>query len=634
MMGKCGLGKLFMAMFCMMIISLNMKKYVLLEEEELQKSDFKGILIDPEMIEILKQRVAEKRQPTYDAWNSVLDSANKRLEQEPSAPSKWYVPGFYEDPDGHREAKGALMNDANGAYELALASQSTDSDEYAEKAAELINAWVHTVESTEKRDDSTLLFNYHFPAMIYAADLIDKSPVWTEEDTLNFSTFLEEIALPLSTSDRSNNWGNWGLVFEISIATYLNDTQLFNQSIDRWKEFIEKQIDENGHLHEEVNRNGGTHGIWYSHFTLQPQTIAAEIVRLNGVFLYDYVAPNGNTLEQAYDEVVNWVNDPEQFPYYEGSVDSIVHITHIIDDAYLTLQNEYPASMSYFEVLNNFFNNITAEGILNEHRPLTSAHATPHLTFTHGDLYRAYENEIKSARLSVKNSALYVGDNEQLDLSVINEEHFKVDASKYDVIYYSDNESVIDVSEEGVISANGIEEAYIEAEIIAKETKKRVKTNPLKINVAESTLHIESVQEGQINTLPFYIYGTSAGIKQIEIEISGLDKPVNVPVEDSGKWSYRFNTPLSGKITVSVQGLNESGKEIVGSERFDLNMNLNKILFTDQFNVLDHWIAVQGDWDINKSTQSTTLRGEPDSNGSGPALVYLENEDWGDVIVQ
>ena len=80
--------------------------------------------------------------------------------------------------------------------------------------------------------------------------------------------------------------------------------------------------------------------------------------------------------------------------------------------------------------------------------------------------------------------------------------------------------------------------------------------------------------------------------------------------------------------------MNESGKEIVGSERFDLNMNLNKILFTDQFNILDHWTAVQGDWTINESTQATTLRGQPASNGSGPALVYLENEDWDDFIVQ
>src|SRR5690625_2314893 len=276
------------------------------------------MLVNPEMIETLKQKITEKQQPTYNAWHNVLYSANKRLEQVPNAPTRWYVPGFYENLDGHRAAKDALMNDANGAYELALAYQMTDLFEYAEKAAEFINAWVNTVESAEKCDDSTLSFNYHFPAMIFAADLIDESPAWTEDDTMKFSTFLKEIALPLSTADRSNNWGNWGLVFEISIATYLNDPYLFDKSVNRWKEFIEKQIDENSHLHEEVNRNGGTHGIWYSHFTLQPQTIAAEIASLNGVFLYDYVAPDGNTLEQFYDEVVNWVNDPEQFTYYEG----------------------------------------------------------------------------------------------------------------------------------------------------------------------------------------------------------------------------------------------------------------------------------------------------------------------------
>jgi len=446
------------------------------------------MLVNPEMIETLKQKITEKQQPTYNAWHNVLYSANKRLEQVPNAPTRWYVPGFYENLDGHRAAKDALMNDANGAYELALAYQMTDLFEYAEKAAEFINAWVNTVESAEKCDDSTLSFNYHFPAMIFAADLIDESPAWTEDDTMKFSTFLKEIALPLSTADRSNNWGNWGLVFEISIATYLNDPYLFDKSVNRWKEFIEKQIDENGHLHEEVNRNGGTHGIWYSHFTLHPQTIVAEIARLNGVFLYDYVAPNGNTLKQAYDVVVNWVKAPEEFPYYDGSVDSIVHITHIKDDFYITFQNEYPASISYFEILNNFFNNKKAEEILNEHRPLTAAHVTPHLTFTHGELYNAYANDMKSAQLSVNNSELYVGDNERLNLNVINKNNFKVDSSKYDVLYFSDNESVAHVGEEGIISTNGIGEAYLEAEIIAKETKEKIKTNQFKISVAETTL--------------------------------------------------------------------------------------------------------------------------------------------------
>lgn len=81
--------------------------------------------------------------------------------------------------------------------------------------------------------------------------------------------------------------------------------------------------------------------------------------------------------------------------------------------------------------------------------------------------------------------------------------------------------------------------------------------------------------------------------------------PVKVPVNGSGKWSYRLNKRLSGTVNVSVRGLDESGKEIVNRESFNLSMNLNEILFAEQFNTLDHWNTVQGNWDINESTQTS-----------------------------
>jgi len=73
---------------------------------------------------------------------------------------------------------------------------------------------------------------------------------------------------------------------------------------------LDRQIGDQRHLHHEVRRSGGMRGIWYSHFSLFPQTIAAEILRLAGRDLYDGLSPEGHTLRQAFEPLAGWSRDP------------------------------------------------------------------------------------------------------------------------------------------------------------------------------------------------------------------------------------------------------------------------------------------------------------------------------------
>ena len=125
----------------------------------------------------------------------------------------------------------------------------------------------------------------------------------------------------------------------VSIAAYLKDEDLMDCCVERWKYFIEHQIDSDGHLPHEVNRNGGRSGIWYSHFSLMPQTIAATVLKKNGVDIFDYVSPSGRTLKQAYECLTLWVEKPETFPYWKGNVKDLHGVGYF----------------SYFEILNSLF---------------------------------------------------------------------------------------------------------------------------------------------------------------------------------------------------------------------------------------------------------------------------------------
>jgi hypothetical protein len=332
-----------------------------------------GVFLSGARLQVLKERIAGRIEPTYQAYVAMHREASARLDGQLHVPETWYVPGFYRDAEGHAAAKGGLQEDANTAYALALCYRLTGDPGYAAGALRRVNGWATGVQEMRTADDSKLCFSYHFPALIFAADLLKNCDGWALEDRRAFTAFVREKALPMNTMRRANNWGNWGLVLFLAATAWLEDGALFDHGVKRWKSLLGSQIAADGHLAHEVHRNNGVgeRGIWYSHFALMPQTLAAEIVRVNGVDLFEYVSPRGRTLRQAFERVAPWARDPETFPYFKGEDRSELRGTDYV---------------SYFELLNARWPHPDAGAMLERLRPLTANHSAPYLTLTHGDL--------------------------------------------------------------------------------------------------------------------------------------------------------------------------------------------------------------------------------------------------------
>lgn len=335
-----------------------------------EDSNTRAVLINDARLATLKKRITAKSEPTHIAWKKLKANADAALNEKPKVPAVWHVPGYYSDKDGHMRAKQGLEENANTAYELALAYRITGNEKYASAAAVLINAWATQIQTLKKNDDSTLSFSYHFPALIFAADLIRRSPSWPESNQQAFKKFLRERAVPMNCMEQKNNWGNWGLVLFMASAAHLRDDDMFEKGLKRWKELLQSQQSNDGTLTHEVTRGGGQFGLWYSHFCLMPQTICAEIARVNGVDLYEYKGPNGESLRRAYERLLPWVKEPSSFPYFIGNTKDLVGVTY----------------MSYFEILNAHWPSEDASVLLRNYRPLSARHSLPVLTFTHGDL--------------------------------------------------------------------------------------------------------------------------------------------------------------------------------------------------------------------------------------------------------
>lgn len=358
---------------CLLLFLLSSSVFIipasaLAAENELPRDRIAPVLLTEAHIVGLKRAVENQQEPQFSAFQRVMEEADANLERPSNAPSHWHVPGFYVDAEGHKQSKNGLRDDANNAYAMALAYRMTGEQKYADSALRLINSWATEVKTYSLEDDSTLSFSYHFPSMIYAASLLRENVGWQQDEQNNFELFLREKALALNSMDKENNWGNWGLALVASIASYVGDGELLDRAAERWKYFIEHQIAEDGSLPHEVHRNEGRSGMWYSHFSLMPQTLAAEVLKVNGQDLYAYEAPNGRTLESAFRRIALWTEKPESFPYWQG------------DPARLGGVEAH----SYFEILNSLWPESAAVNVLKLRRPMTSGHGAPHLTFTHG----------------------------------------------------------------------------------------------------------------------------------------------------------------------------------------------------------------------------------------------------------
>ncbi len=328
------------------------------------------VFVDADRLAEIRRRVAAGEEPNASAFAALREQARADLDRQAAVPTRWYVPGFYRDAAGHHQARVALADDANAAYRLALCYAVSGEPRYAAAAARLADAWATGIEEMSRADDSTLCFSYHFPAMIAAAALLEDAPAWTPEYRRRFRLFVRERALPMNTMDRQNNWGNWGLVLVAAAAAYLEDEDLLDEAAARWKEFIELQIADDGHLPHEVHRNEGRRGLWYTHFSLMPQTLAGEILHRNGRNLFDYESPSGRSLRKAYERAADWSLEPETFPFFPAP--AAEHLSN-------------PAYTAYFEILHPRWPHAAAAELLRRQRPVRSSHSVVGLTLTHGE---------------------------------------------------------------------------------------------------------------------------------------------------------------------------------------------------------------------------------------------------------
>lgn len=272
-------------------------------------------------------------------WNVILSRSASYTVQGP--PGTWFLYNNYgaTEPElaWNATVEGRIKSDFMTAADLALryrVDTSGAKETFATKVAQILTAWAGIAAWDNSTGGSVLSWSDYWPVLLQAALLIRESPAYTT--TLHNALKAKTLAMYAdlcrpngiegSPSTATNNWTSVGNNARMAVAVFAEDRALFNSAIFRWRQIFDDSVVSNflgvdGELHDnvqqyEVYRQGGTYGdgsygLLYCNYDFAAKICGAEWARLNGVWLFDHVSPDGSSLEGLFGEIVTLNRYPD-----------------------------------------------------------------------------------------------------------------------------------------------------------------------------------------------------------------------------------------------------------------------------------------------------------------------------------
>lgn len=266
-------------------------------------------------VQFVKRQIELKKEPYYQAYLQLLAFADTALAQKQHALTDFAVPGFYVDPDGHRNNSKSLQSDSFNAYACALAYRLSGKKKYGKKAIYFLNAWADKNKGYSEAD-GPLVMSYSGPGLLIAADLMKDQPIWKASQQASFTNWVATVYRKASNEirNRKNNWADWGRYGSVLSAVYLDDAEEMAENIRLIKSDLFEKIAADGHMPEEVRRQD--RGLWYTYFSLAPITAACWVIlQAEGTDLLHW-KENGQSIQLGLDYLLHFVKDPDKWPWH------------------------------------------------------------------------------------------------------------------------------------------------------------------------------------------------------------------------------------------------------------------------------------------------------------------------------
>ncbi|WP_343524619.1 alginate lyase family protein [Pedobacter sp.] len=310
-----------------------------------------------QQIDFVKKQLKAQKEPYLSAYRALLVKADSALLVAQHAVEDFSIPGFYVDKESHRRTSRALQIDGFSAYSCALAYQLSGRKKYADKAVYFLNAWA-SVNKKYSQLDGSLVMSYAGTALMISADLLKGYKGWQPKAVTQFKWWTKNVfrAAANSIRYRNNNSGDWSRLASILADTYLEDQEDLQQNISLIKKDLFDKIAADGHLVEEVKRQGK--GIWYTYFSLAPLTASSWIIyNQTGENLFQ-LSRGGASFKKALDYLFYYNQHPEEWKFFKNPDTGSVH----------TITGFWPANL--LEAMNSIYPSPQFDDYLAPYRPI------------------------------------------------------------------------------------------------------------------------------------------------------------------------------------------------------------------------------------------------------------------------
>ncbi|WP_276246375.1 alginate lyase family protein [Haladaptatus sp. YSMS36] len=352
-------------------------------------------LLDSVELAAIKEKVTARADPWYAGFLALKRDADRALDVAPrSVVENGAPPGVdarqFATSGADRGDYLLAMTTSHAIRDLGLAYAFTEDDRYAEQAVALLDHWclnsrTGMVPSGRNNGEAYFSIELHItiPAMIYGASFVSGHPAWEAVDG-GEATFREWVRAYLDDMNAGrgldrytgvirNNIYAWWILARAVAAAYLGDQNTLRIAFRDWREYAVEQLQANGILEYERQRDDG---LSYSLYGLKALALTAELARHYDEDLYEFRTKGGteSALKQAFAFYARFVASSDGWAWGLG------------EDGYTDTEREEGASV-YELAYSQWADDAYLDAIESVGRPVNDRRILGWTTLTHANRF-------------------------------------------------------------------------------------------------------------------------------------------------------------------------------------------------------------------------------------------------------
>ncbi|RYF87301.1 MAG: hypothetical protein EON98_00940 [Chitinophagaceae bacterium] len=214
---------------------------------------------------------------------------------------------------------------------LALAYYFSDEEKYADHAASLLKVWflnpdtkmnpnlnyAQAIKGVNDGRGAGLIDARHFTKVIDAIGLLKSSKSWTAKDQqgmkdwfAGFLNWMQTSPIGRDEMDAKNNHGTYYDALRLSMALFIDSTDLAKRVVGNITKRLDSQMDTEGKFPLEMQRTIALH---YNVFDLQAFFMAAAMAEKTGFDLWNYTSPSGASLKKGFQFLYPYISKEKEW---------------------------------------------------------------------------------------------------------------------------------------------------------------------------------------------------------------------------------------------------------------------------------------------------------------------------------